>query len=280
MANVDTELLKTSGKTLNPISTDTTEKPIKAPNPLASIMFFFIVTSVYCGFSMFVSSDHTRTILKICYILFVIIGEFFINLSLSESMCGLRQWSNTLFITVIPWLLIFGVLHFFLIIFPGWMSPFSNTFGFLVVRLMGFPKFLDSILHPNPPTDATTAINMLKTDNSMIINELFMEPLVDGKRDNYDTAIKKLVDSGLFKDLTEPEKDKLYTFVVMKQSVAEYVWNILSGFLVTSVTYNQIINSTCKNSATEMKTRYDKYEAGEKKRLETKHALDAQNAKK
>ena len=281
MVKADTDLMKTSATTLNPIDTNPTEKPIKTPNPSASIMFFFIVTTVYCGFSMFVSGDSTRTILKICYILFVVIGEFFINLSLSESMCGLRQWSNTLFITVIPWLLIFGVLHFFLIIFPGWMSPFSNTFGFLVVRLMGFPKFLETILNENPPNNATTAINMLKTDNSMLINELFMEPLVDGKRENYDTAIKRLTESKLFKDLNtpdnKPDKDKLYTFVVMKHSIAEYVWNILSGFLVTSVTYNQIINSTCKNSATEMKTRYDKYEAGEKKRIENKRTIDKLN---
>ena len=277
---VDTELLQTSANTLNPVDLKSSEKPIKTPNPSASIMFFFIVTTVYCGFSMFISSDFTRMILKICYILFVIIGEFFINLSLSESMCGIRQWSNALFITVIPWLLIFGVLHFFLILFPGWMTPFSNTFGYLGVRLMGFPEFIETLLNANATAadSALGAINILKTDHSMLINEMFIESIVDEKRKNYEDAIKKLTDSKIFKNpISEPEKNKLYTFVVMKHSIAEYVWNILAGFLVTSVTYNQIINSSCKNSSKEMKIRYDAYEAGEAKKIENKRKTDAMN---
>ena len=251
---------------------------IKTPNPSAAIMFFFIVTSVYCGFSMFISNDFTRMILKICYILFVIVGEFFINLSLSESMCGIRQWSNALFITVIPWLLIFGVLHFFLIIFPGWMSPFSNTFGYLVVKLMGFPEFLETLLNPNPVSNVSSAINILKTDHSMLINEMFTESIANnGQRPIYSDALNKLTTSGMFRNLSQSEKDKLYTFIVMKHSIAEYVWNILAGGLVTSVTYNQIVNSSCKNSSNEMKIRYDAYEADEAKKIEDKHTLETIN---
>lgn len=298
----DTALLKTSANTLNPADSNSSKNPIKSPNPLASIMFFFIVTTVYCGFNMFISSDFTRMILKICYILFVIIGEFFINLSLSESMCGLRQWSNALFITVIPWLLIFGVLHFFLIIFPGWMSPFSNTFGYLVVKLMGFPEFLETLLNneaslptntPNAP-NASSAINILKTDHSMLINEMFIESVVEKNettngqqtvtftRPVYEGVLKTLTESGIFKldtDLKKAtiQKDKLYKFVIMKHSISEYVWNLLAGFLVTSVTYNQIINSSCKNSSKEMKDRYDAYEAGEAKRIEDNRKLELIN---
>ena len=263
------------------VDSKSSEPPIKSPNPSASLKFFFIVTTVYCGFSMFISSDFTRMILKICYILFVIIGQFFINLSLSESMCGLRQWSNALYITVIPWVLIFCVLHFFLIIFPGWMTPFSNTFGYLGVRLMGFPKFLESILNPEKTTatSADSAINILKTDHSILINEMFIESADDnGVRINFTEAVNKLVDSQLFiAELKNdnPKKDKLYTFVVMKHSIAEYIWNILTGFLVTSVTYNRIINSNCNNSSKEMKTRYDAYESGEAKKLDDQRKLDA-----
>ena len=271
-----------TSSTASPTTTPTpsaSDDPMKTPNPMASIMFFFIVTTVYCGFSMFISSDSTRMIIKICYMLFVVIGEFFINLSLSESMCGLRQWSNALFITVIPWLLIFGVLHFFLIIFPGWMSPFSNTFGYLVVRLMGFPEFLKELLVEKPTLDTSSAINILKTDNSILINELFIESLNEnGERMNFENAIKNLIASNLFKsDISgnETKKNKLYTFVVMKHSIAEYVWNLLAGFLVTSVTYNQIINSTCKNSSEEMAARHKAYEENEQKKIDEKRKLAA-----
>ena len=112
----------------------------------------------------------------------------------------------------------------------------------------------------------------------MLINELFIDSInADGVRPIYSEAVSKLTTAKIFKQLTDTNKDKLYTFVVMKHSIAEYVWNILAGFLVTSVTYNQIINSTCINSSTVMKARHDAYEAEETKKLEDKRKIDAMN---
>ena len=82
------------------------------PNPLAAMIFFFIVTSMYCIISLVLGGDTMqKLIMKVCYILFVVIGQYFINLNLSESMCGIRQWKTTLYITILPWTIIFGVLH-------------------------------------------------------------------------------------------------------------------------------------------------------------------------
>lgn len=269
------------------------------PNPLAAMLFFFIVTSIYCIISIFMSGDAMQALMiKICYILFVITGQYFINLNLSQAMCGVRQWKSAIYITFIPWIMIFGVLHLFLYLFPGWLSPFSNTFGYLVAKLMGLPELMKKILEPldkvNPSTDALLQVT---SDSSLLINqfipETYEEAYEDDKapirkgangksankqliknRPNFDNSWKKLQDSGIIKKVfllnTDPNYDpyenekyrnKLYNYVQMKYSVSEYVWNILTGLFVTSISYNYIINSACEKTPKEMKERYDKYQS-------------------
>ena len=65
---------------------------------------------------------------------------------------------------------------------------------------------------------------------------------------------------GIFTDNANDYKDKLYSLVQLKYAVAEYVWYILAGLLVTSVSYNYVINAACGINAAEMKKRHDKYQ--------------------
>jgi hypothetical protein len=255
------------------------------PNPLAAMIFFFIVTSVYCIISIFLGGDTMqKIIMKVCYILFVVIGQYFINLNLSESMCGIRQWKTTLFITILPWTIIFGVLHLFLTIFPGWLSPFSNTFGYLVAKLMGLPDLINKILVPITGDEASAALISVSTDSSLLINQFSPEPFTEKKdaagvkimyegkpiteQKKFDDAWEKLQLGKIIKqdeDLkiimkNADAKKELYKFVDMKYIISEYVWNILTGFLVTSISYNYILNTGCAKSPKEMQERYDAYE--------------------
>jgi len=254
------------------------------PDPAMAMIFFFIVTSVYCVISIFLNSSQQRLVIKVCYVLLIIVGQFFINLNLTESMCGIRQWKSTLFTTIVPWLIIFIVLHLFLVIFPGWLVPFSNTFGYLVAKLMGLPDLMKEMLAPPVGEDKeiSNALESIRVDNSLFINELYTEDdkfVMDGdgkftldadgkkikSRPNFDKTWDRLVNTKIIdpaKKQNYPDfKDRLYAFVQMKFSVAEYVWNLLTGFFVTSVTYNYIINTGCSKSAKEMEERYNTYQA-------------------
>ena len=51
-------------------------------------------------------------------------------------------------------------------------------------------------------------------------------------------------------------------------NVSEYIWYMLTGTLVTSVSYNYVVNKGCSQSVKEMKKRRKAYE----KRLEEKQA--------
>ena len=92
--------------------------------------------------------------------------------------------------------------------------------------------------------------------------------LINEKK-KFEDAWKKLQKGKIIKDanlFTPPlDNDKakiqLYKFVEMKYTISEYVWNILTGFLVTSISYNYIINAGCAKSPKEMQKRHAAYEA-------------------
>jgi len=286
------------------IQTQKDEDNTPTPNPLASMIFFFIVTSIYCVISIFMSgSSMLKLTTTICYILFVITGQYFINLNLTHAMCGVRQWKSALFITFIPWLLIFGVLHLFLYLFPGWLSPFSNTFGYLVAKLMGLPDLMKIILVPMDKDKSNDALLQVSSDTSLLINQFSPENYVEipdeaaekngvkrliKERKNFDLAWSKLQESGIIQELQGDDKDpyknetyrnKLYNFVQMKYVISEYVWNMLTGLFVTSISYNYILNTGCAKSPKEMKERYDKYQSDLEKKEREKELINKNQPK-
>jgi hypothetical protein len=262
-------------------NTDKTGDPnTTLPDPSVPMLFFFIATSIYCAISLFITDTGMRRIHKAIYILFVVVGEYFINLNLSEIMCGVRQWNTTFMITVIPWLIIFGVLQVILVIFPGWLAPFSNTFGYLAVKLMGLPDVMKDILvngTGKEEGEIARALENVRSDSSLLINQFFTESSIDNPdpktnstvkkvRVKFDAAWEQLVKGSIVKKDADAFKDKIYGFVQMKYTVAEYVWNLLAGFFVTSVSYNYILNSACAKSPEEMKKRHDAYEESQRKK--------------
>jgi hypothetical protein len=257
----------------------------KQPDPSAGMLFFFIATSLYCIICIFMGGGDAKTkiIMKVSYILFIITGQYFINLKLSNSICGVNQWRSTLMITLVPWMMIFGVLHLFLIMFPGWLGPFANTFGYLVTKLMGLPDLMKEILEPVAKGETERAILSVTTDDSLLVNQFYPEAYVDKVDDKnkptgektrkiYDTAWDNLQSAGIIKKFDSDVKknisfrEKLYKYVEMKYTIAEYVWNMLTGLFVTSVSYNYILNTGCKKSAADMKKRHDAYEADQKEK--------------
>jgi hypothetical protein len=222
------------------------------PNPAFSIVWFFAITIIFF-ILRYITGDSSKFIFFIIYIFLLIIGEFFINLQLTSAMCGFTQMSTALIVTFIPWLIIFGLLNVLLIVFKGWKQPFSNTFGYLMARLMGVSGLLNQILKSRNDTSlgkAAEGLENIYTDKSLFINEISL--------DNFDTFWTNM------RDYFKPEaysnielKSKLQSMIFLKDLVAEFVWFSLTGSLVTSVAYNYIVNSTCAPTAKEIRKRHE-----------------------
>lgn len=278
-----------SSTTIQSDISDTNESYTSVPNPGSSIMFFLVIVTIYYFIKMFTlpndlnnpKSSMTDIIYLVIFLCVIIIGNFFINISVSKNLCsGNVQWYSTFLITFVPWILIFGILNVVLIVFPGWLVPFSNTFGYFVAKIAGLNSlFVDEILRPEFDPEniegkdikVAKALTQIYTNETLLINEIPHNG--DDEEENiqlFKHFFKTMQKVELFKDPNrksdetdseriEKAQNKLYKFLKMKDVTAEYVWNILCGFLVTSLSYNYIVNAGCAYSASKMKDRYDSY---------------------
>lgn len=90
-------------------------------------------------------------------------------------------------------------------------------------------------------------------DKSLIINEITEE--------NFCTFWNNMNGAGLFDSSGANLENRidLFNYIKLKDNVAQYIWYLLSGSLVTSIGYNYIINSECSRSIKKMEQVHDTY---------------------
>jgi hypothetical protein len=279
------------------------------PIPGSSLVFFFFIT---LGFTIFtlISIQNAKTIeaiekakdgslLTIIYIIIVIIGSYFINTSVSKALCQSQsiRWNSILVATLLPWITIFFTLFAVLKIFPGWISPFSNTVGYLVISILGVETTLTNILnidYKGDSVDLPKAIANITHNKSNFINQINVD------RTDFNSFIKELINVGIIKlpsnqpvvstggglgpvagpvAVAQPQAtagaldgpastnennsniQELYRLLVIKNVIGKITWYVLAGVLVSSVSYNYIINMSCEKSLEEIQKDLDNAEA-------------------
>ena len=224
----------------------------------SSLILFLLLTTIYFVMKNYSKSQSQTKIWTIIYLLMLIFSQFYINLSVTNDICGFNQYGVAFMVTLVPWVLIFGLLNLILFIFPSWLAPFSNTVGYLFCVVTGINDFFLSILNDKSAINLVKnkeiieTINHIYTDKSLLINEITMNELPFWWKSMKQANILKSTAS-------EEDYNKLQGYIKLKDNIAEFVWYILTGGLVTSVSYNYIINSGCKQSVEEMKKRHDDY---------------------
>lgn len=153
--------------------------------------------------------------------------------------------------TIIPWILIFGLLNLLLTMFPGWLAAFSNTIGYAVASIIGVSSlFTEKLLNVGTPPnkDALKVIQNILSDPSTIINTLNDENIVN--------FWNKSVEVQLFKNGLKPIKDvnandnselfsELKKYIMLKNLVSYFIWYLLTGILITSISYNYMLTVPC-----------------------------------
>ena len=243
-----------------------------------SLMIFIAITLVYFMIKYFNSQSSSMPIWSILYYLGVIVLQYFINLNVITKRCGTTNWYLAFTVTLIPWIIIFGLLNIMLLQFPGWKAPFSNTFGYLVANLAGAKNLLiDHILKSEVVSElsdtkkgggikkkqkggaldekqvrlANEAIQHIYSNPSLLINEVTPE--------TYNIFWDRM--QPLFKKDANSYKEDLYKLIELKDIVSEAIWFILTGSLVSSMSFNYIASTDCGLNAQEMKKRHDQYES-------------------
>jgi hypothetical protein len=256
---------------------------------LSSSVAIFYFLAVFGAYSYY---KHTKKGvlsggITFLFFLVLITGEYFINLAMSKDICGFDQEKTALIATLLPWFLVLGVLKAALVVFPGWLSPFSNTFGYIFVSAATDLKdVFNNILTPqfdltpaaaaagaaaaaqsggagdgglqdnaDIPADEVKnkrdigrALEQIYTDQSIVLNELNL--------DNLDRFWDSFKESRLIRPSAKVEDlEKIRTFLIMKSIVGEFIWLVLCGLLVVSISYNYILNMGCSFTPEQQKIR-------------------------
>jgi hypothetical protein len=250
------------------------------PNPSSALLWFFIVTTLFFIIKYNIEETSILTA-TVSYILLIAIGEFCINLSLTNEMCGEAQWGTAFSITLVPWLIVFGLLNLMLNLFPGWKTPFSNTFGYGMALMGGLTPLMKQIF--KDPADipssedakAKQTIQYIYHDQSLLINE------IGQGRDKFNEFWDSMISVMKSTAKEDPAlKKQLESIVNSKYITAEYIWYMLAGTLVTSISYNYLVNIGCDSSAKKMLDRREAYnrKMKEKEAEESKKRLAQQAA--
>ena len=248
---------------------------------LSSSVAIFFFLAIFGGYSYYKYTKNGVLSGGITFLFFLvlIIGEYFINLAMSKDICGFDQEKTALLATVIPWFFVLGALKSALVVFPGWLTPFSNTFGYIFVSVAtDLTDVFNNILTPQfdlapapagqkggdggggdgaadiPKDDVKNkrdigrALEQIYTDQSIILNELGL--------DNLDRFWDSFKESRLIRPSAKIEDlEKIRKCLMMKSIVGEFVWLALCGLLVVSISYNYLLNMGCSFTPEQQKIR-------------------------
>ena len=207
------------------------------------------------------------------FIAAILIGEYMISIGMIKTVCGFEQWGFGAMVTFVPWVLIAGMIKFILMLRPGWLVPFSNTIGyFLASAIFGltesFGKIVPNNFKPSADsgeagTDVAKAIHEIYEDQSLLINQ--MTP------DNLQKMIANFTAAGIIISpsqnggITHNDYDlcieSITKAVYFKLFVSEFIWLLLAGILVISITFNYIVNYGCKMTSEQLVKKQEKMAA-------------------
>lgn len=287
----------TSSSSSNTVSgKNPTDLPKSSGATMMSLGVFILITLIFFSIRSYLIKGTSRFITTFIYFGITVISQYFTNLSAMHVMCNKWQYGIVFFITIIPWVLVFGSITLILIFMPSWLIPFSNTFGFAAAKIAGLKKMLEEIMIDpqqirNNANAAPTGIseNQRKTldvlyfvtkSPSLIINELTCfasktkaDPETGEKitncEGNFEQVFSDLTNVVFKRDVTPEQKEKLRKMVEFKETVSEAIWYFLIGTYTIMITNMTIVNSGCNTTAAMMRKRYAQYKADVKKSKES-----------
>lgn len=268
-------------------------------SPNFAIGYYVSILIGYLVYKVVISPDDVTPLIGGLFIAAILVGEFMISVGMTKTVCGFEQWGFSAMATFVPWILIAGMIKFILMIRPGWLVPFSNTIGyFLSSAIFSLSDTFKKLLVPNtnlsaagadagasagaaegatPATgtpdngkEVSKALQEIYEDESLLINQMTPE--------NVDAMIAKFVTVGIMLNPDGFAKEypaygvaagetyigfitQIKKAVFFKLYISEFIWLLLSGILVISITFNYIVNYGCKMTAEQIEKKQAKMAA-------------------
>ena len=233
----------------------------------------------------------------VTYILFILISQYSVNAYVLTKNCSNSVGKNmitALFMTLIPWLFIFGAVIVVLILFPGFKSAFSNVIGYFVVA--GKANTILTTLLKNTTIEgkieneevdqnqkqelegAAEAILKLCGNTGILINQISPDNFMQ-----YWALLKPLIKNE-FKQPGSGEINKegmklqgdLLNIVSLRDNIGEALWYTYTAVLLISIVQMNISLKGCKQDVATMEANRQKYLDNQAKIQEEQEKLKSQ----
>ena len=261
--------------------------------PYISLVTFILITILYFTVSIFGRPALTLDILnedgligynkKILislgiYLLVIVVIQVLLNSVYITVKCGGNTGQNILpafIITLIPWILIFGVMIAVLFIFPGFKSAFSDVIGYYAVSWKANQIFADLLIdtninekinEENDPdkkkelSAAADAIIKIFGNKSILINQMNINNFIGTW--NILNPLKKPIYQSV--NGTDPSsviqlKEALLSLIVIKENIGEALWYVYTAILISSIVYYNLATRNCNQSVSQIQESANAY---------------------
>jgi hypothetical protein len=226
-----------------------------------SLLTFVGITLLYSALKYaFGTVAPVRYGLLIGFVVLTLIVQTGLASSATSTLCGGEvQWGSAFQWGFAPWVVMFAILLPIFTYLPGWKSPFSNTFGYVGTLIMGVSKALNTLLKSNYKTKDPALNKIMENiyeDQSLLVNQFTPENFEEGMKKLLplmETGAVAVVESG-GKAASEAGSiyasayETLRNAIRLKDEIAEGVWLLLSGILVSSIMSLGVLNTQCTKS--------------------------------
>ena len=176
-----------------------------------------------------------------------------IRLTSLPELCGTTDVKMAVFATIIPWVTIFSVFTLLLMVAPGWLRVFSNTFGVAAAEAYGLKAILNELFRKpiNTGTDLKIIqmIDNIYTDKMALVVELDIDDVTyDAQNKILFPAMNKLVEMNIIEKIPDDKNELLknmYDALLVKEHVGFFFWFLLIGIFCILVSTLSLVSSSC-----------------------------------
>lgn len=215
--------------------------PTAAPNGLLNLSIYGICSVLYI---IFYVSNPDSTMIKFVYVGAMLGINIGLTMFIMKQYCASPNIGVAIGGSVLTWglfVVVFGLLENYYV----WLRPFGNTFGYLVIKLMGVVGFMDKILKKDDDGGdrVNKYIKYIRSDPwgffSMLTANKSVPDVLQADKTFEGMGNKLKQDQG-----TKDNKDQFVRFVLIKESVAKLVFYLLTLNLMTDLAAVFVMENT------------------------------------
>ncbi len=254
-------------------NTETESSEQKLISPVVNILGFVGFTLLYLIMQMLM--PQLAGVLLLIYTMLIYSMQILVNMKNSNVVCGETKGGQAMIWAVVPYTLILGVIMLLMRLTPGIKKPFANTFGYLIISMMGIKATFQKLLvkRTTDGSDGSSLIDEVYDNPSLLVNEITpknftfaMLKLAQSKeKTKDDNKASKLLPRNILdttvvtKQIIEEfdkrkssnvskELNAVYKLVSIKDMISEFIWLVLAGIFACTVSYNSILEANCSKT--------------------------------